>query len=317
MNNHDFFLFIKNEISKKNAVMLCCVLHSKNSSPGKAGFKMAVGTENTYGSIGGGTMEFNIVNECKRYLSSGTKVHFIKELKHYPVKDKSSGLICAGSQTISITLLNQSHFEIINSIIESFESSIPKLLCINNDGLMVCEKDSREINFEFAFYNENYWHYREMIGISETIYVVGGGHVGLALSKIMKLLDFKVILIDDREHVPTLEMNYSADKIININFDMIDTVIEEGKRNYAVILTHSHESDAKVLSRLINKRLAYIGLMGSDAKIKTTFLNLIENGVSEEQLKRVNAPVGLFKCSKPIEIAVSIAAEIIKIKSET
>ncbi|GAI07864.1 unnamed protein product, partial [marine sediment metagenome] len=59
----------------------------------------------------------------------------------------------------------------------------------------------------------------------------------------------------------------------------------------------------------------YIGMMGSKAKIETIFSHLLDKGVPEKLLKEVHTPIGLeIQAKTPEEIAVSILAEIIKVR---
>ena len=76
-------------------------------------------------------------------------------------------------------------------------------------------------------------------------------------------------------------------------------------------MTHSHFTDQQVLVGLFNKQLAYLGVLGSKRKIKVMQKNLIED-ISVERWQSIHAPMGLAIHSQtPMEIAISIAAELI------
>ena len=82
-------------------------------------------------------------------------------------------------------------------------------------------------------------------------------------------------------------------------------------------MTQGHRHDADVLRRLIDHDLKYLGMMGSATKIWSVFAKLESEGVDRCKLDRVHAPIGIAIGSHtPEEIAVSIAAEIIKIRNE-
>jgi xanthine dehydrogenase accessory factor len=71
------------------------------------------------------------------------------------------------------------------------------------------------------------------------------------------------------------------------------------------------------LKKLISQPYTYLGLIGSDKKIETLFDELIQEGMSKDQLNKIFAPVGINIFSKTSqEIAVSIAAEIIREKNK-
>jgi xanthine dehydrogenase accessory factor len=77
-----------------------------------------------------------------------------------------------------------------------------------------------------------------------------------------------------------------------------------------------HAGDKDTLKSVINKNVKYIGMMGSKRKIKSIFDALTEEGVDKELLKKVHTPIGIeIEAETPEEIAISIAAEIIKVKN--
>jgi xanthine dehydrogenase accessory factor len=92
--------------------------------------------------------------------------------------------------------------------------------------------------------------------------------------------------------------------------------VPEGFNVYAVIVTFSHKSDQMVLKQLLGKKIKYLGMMGSEMKVKTIFGKLREEGILQEQLDRVFAPIGLnIHSESPEEVAISIAAQIISVKN--
>ena len=108
--------------------------------------------------------------------------------------------------------------------------------------------------------------------------------------------------------------NLDIKKIINYN--NIDENIKEGKNIFVVIMTFSHAFDKLILGKLANKNFAYLGLMGSTKKIEGINKKLIDEGISSDKLNKVYSPIGIKISSKtPAEIAISIAAEIIKVKN--
>jgi xanthine dehydrogenase accessory factor len=90
--------------------------------------------------------------------------------------------------------------------------------------------------------------------------------------------------------------------------------IEFRENDYAVIITRGHEHDEAVLREVLSKERmpGYIGMIGSREKIATTFSHLKQQGVSEQLLASVKAPIGLdIGARTPAEIAISIMAEIV------
>ena len=148
------------------------------------------------------------------------------------------------------------------------------------------------------------------------MHIIGGGHCSLALSKQMRLLDdFKIHLLDDRNDLNTFIENDFAHVKLTVDYARISDFVPEGNTHYVVIMTVGYRTDDVVLRGLLTKNFKYIGLLGSQAKVDTMFQNLRNEGVGETVLKKIHAPIGLsLKSQTPEEIAVSIAAEIIKVR---
>ncbi len=316
MKEFELWKFIASELQSGKKISLMIVAASNKSSPGRAGFKMAV-TEDTkcYGTIGGGIMERNLIKKVPDLITENKKI-VIKKLHHNPNSSfETSGLICGGNQTIIIINLAKSDLAIVEKIIDGFNKGKKAVLCITPLGLKYISEvnDKRLINFNYK--TENDWEYRENYGMPDTIYIIGGGHVGLAVARVMSTLNFRIFTFDPRKDVFTVKQNIYSNKIFNIPYEEIGKFIEEGSRSYVVIVTSERSTDLIALKSIIKKDVEYIGLMGSKAKIKTIFDNLTQEGFDPKLFDKIHAPIGIeIYAETSEEIAVSIAAEIIKTK---
>jgi len=150
----------------------------------------------------------------------------------------------------------------------------------------------------------------------ERLIVFGGGHVGRELVRLAGGLPFRITVVDDRrdilnEYPPPVEA-VLTDPDYNNNIPPVD------KNCYLVIVTRGHKGDQSVLARVIKEECAYIGMIGSKAKVARVFSSLREAGIDRELLGKVHAPIGLdIGAEGPYEIAISIVAEIIAIRVKT
>jgi xanthine dehydrogenase accessory factor len=86
-------------------------------------------------------------------------------------------------------------------------------------------------------------------------------------------------------------------------------------QTYIVLLSRGFSRDKAILSQLIQKDFKYIGMIGSQRKIRTMEEELEKQGVPREALAKLQTPIGLdIGAETPEEIAISIAAEIIAAK---
>jgi xanthine dehydrogenase accessory factor len=157
----------------------------------------------------------------------------------------------------------------------------------------------------------------EPISSEPTVYIFGAGHISQQLSPLAKRVQFKVVVIDDREMFANRERFPEADEVVVSEFAKCFDGLDIDPSSYIVIVTRGHLYDGSVLEQAVKTNARYIGMIGSKKKIRTLYQNLIEKGVLKETLDRVHAPIGIDISSEtPEEIAVSIVAELIKVRGE-
>ncbi|MFN7146266.1 MAG: XdhC family protein, partial [Myxococcota bacterium] len=94
----------------------------------------------------------------------------------------------------------------------------------------------------------------------------------------------------------------------------VETLRTDG-RTYVLLVTHDHALDQDLLETLLPRTWAWLGLIGSRAKVAKFFLRLRAAGLDEALFAKVSTPVGLdLGAETPEEIAVSIAAELVRVR---
>lgn len=318
MHELDLWEFVFTKLSHKKSVVLLVVASIKNSSPGKPGFKLVVSSDGEInGTVGGGPMEYSLVEEAKNYLNKKQNICTSRTLHHKRSGlGEKSGLICGGTQTTIMISLDEKKLLVVKRIINSIQKQRTAKIIIDKKGLRISSNKTPARKIEFTLIAENNFNYVETIGNSNRLLIFGGGHIGLALSKIMKELDFHISAFDSRDNISTIKKNIFADKIVITPFEKIEKKISGGENDYAVVVTTQCHSDYIVLKSILNKKFKYIGLMGSRTKTKNIFHQLKLDGIPPEQLKTIHSPIGLnINAKTPEEIAISIAAELIAIKN--
>jgi len=149
----------------------------------------------------------------------------------------------------------------------------------------------------------------------EEVLIFGAGHIAVCVSKLAKMVGFKVTVIDSRKEFASQDKFPEADKIIIESIDKALQHIKITPSTYIIIVTRGHLQDQEVLASVIESDAAYIGMVGSRKKNATVFQHLEEQGISAQELKKVHAPIGMdIGAQTPEEIAVSIMAEIIQVR---
>lgn len=306
---------IKKELEGGHRVVLLYVLHSEGSSPGRQGFKMMVsGSGLLHGSIGGGFMEHKLVEMCKNDLLRRSFSPFIKRQIHQTdIPKDRSGMICSGEQTIAFYPLSENDIPIVSTILESSEGIIE----LNTEGIIYFAEEKSSERFELNISDTEKWTLKEHLGYKPPMHIVGGGHVGLALSKFAYELGFQITIYDDRDGLNTMELNRFAETIRVSGYDRISEYITDDPKAYVVLMSFGYRTDKTVLKQILKHDFKYLGMMGSKEKVRTLFKELSEEGVDREKLKNIHSPIGLNIHSRtPEEIAISILAEITMIRNK-
>ncbi len=318
--------FAAERLKKNESVMLLVVAESVGSSPGRQGFKMAVAEDDLRGSIGGGVMEVRLVElaKVKSEKAKGKSKSKIQNPKskiveqvHQKNSPNTSGMICSGEQTVIFYQLNFGDLPTIRKIIRVLKSHKTAILQLTSNNFQVLENQSDDFDFRFERQSKNDFLFQEKLGFKNKLFIVGGGHCALALSEIISRMDFYISLFDDRSDLNTLAKNkFVHAKTIVENYEKIGDFIPSDAKHFVVVMTLGYQSDEIVIRNLLNKNFKYFGVLGSHAKMATLLRNLKKEGFPKEKLDKIYTPIGLqINSQTPEEIAVSIAAEIIRVKN--
>ena len=289
--------FITNALNSAQAVMLLIVVDSQGSTPAKIGAKLAITQTQTFGTIGGGAIEHSLIKQARQQLTQANFHHQITQHHHQAKHENASGMICGGSQTVLMYACNSEELALYQQLC----TSNPITLNITPTGIRLTS------TFTKARFETQTWLYQETLNQKKHAYIIGGGHVSLALSRILKTLDYHITVIEQRANIETFINNHYADNKLNHSYQQLNSLILEN--SYVFIMTHSHKTDALALARLHDKPLAYLGLLGSKQKIAE-----LTKGYKDCTL---HAPMGLnIHSHTSEEIAVSIAAELIQLNNE-
>lgn len=299
----DFYKKAQQVLQEEQRFILMVVIANEGSSPGRKGFKMLVTNNQLFGTIGGGIMEHKLVEYAQSLLTKSSFEPFIKHQIH----DKSaptdqSGMICSGRQTIAFYDITIDYLPTIDTIITQDNVTIS----YSNVGINAKIEKSETLA----------WYFEEKNSLVQKVYIIGGGHVGLALSEVLSRMDFEIHILDHRENLNTMMMNTFAHSKQTVAFEEIENYIPEGDSVYVVIMSFGYRTDDVIIRRLLNKNFRYIGMLGSKDKIATLFQNMIADGYDKDQISKVYAPIGIdIKSETTQEIAISVAAQLISVKN--
>lgn len=169
----------------------------------------------------------------------------------------------------------------------------------------------------------------EPIRAKETVHLFGAGHVAREVAVLAHRVDFRVEVHDDRPDFANPERFPLADAVhvpenmgqaLGQTLGQTQGLALDGRRidehSYVVIVTRGHTHDMDVLARALGTQAAYIGMIGSRRKRDAIYAALRGQGFSQDDLSGVHCPIGLdINAQTPAEIALSIVAELVKIRA--
>lgn len=306
------------ELERNRPAVLVSIVESQGSTPRSAGAVMLVGEPGLLaGTIGGGILEAKSIERAGGLLGSSCGC-----MERYALNNEqagSLGMICGGSAQMLFTPLK--HAQTLRSALEIAKMRESGWLCLPLDGTEPLTVQAAEFppRPEIVMY-EGKQVLALRLAEAGRIFLFGGGHVSLELSRLLTQLDRRHLVIDDRVEFCSPERFPNAEHIFTAPFCRLNTVLYgdllPNEQDAVCIMTRGHLGDAEAVRFALNTGAGYIGLMGSRSKRAKVFAQLEAEGFSEVP-QRVHSPIGLaIGAQTPAEIAVSIAAQLIEWKQK-
>ena len=332
-------------------VVLARIIRQVGSSPRAIGTKCIVLEDGSIkGTIGGGLLEHQVMERAKESFKEekSSIIHF--ELTGDELA--KSDMLCGGIVDVYLepvfpgNTVSGEIFKRISDITNEGRKGV--LLTLVSDGIIPEDEKSRilieedgstigeiEIVSEegkkrFAKFLEvktpklteiekgKEQVFVEAIMPYDILYLFGAGHVSTFVASLAAMVGFRVIVIDDRKEFANKERFKEADEIIVLPFSDVFEKISISSSSYIAIMTRGHIHDLNVLREALKRPGGYIGMIGSRRKKEKIYQALMEEGVSDEMLKKVHSPIGVdIDAETPEEIAVSIVAELIQVRASS
>ncbi len=186
---------------------------------------------------------------------------------------------------------------------------------------MIC---GGEVEVSFRYLGEKDEAWPEVIREMEAsvrpgfVYIFGGGHVAQQLVPILTRCDFSCVVVEDRSDFadPAL-FEYKAKTVVLPMEELEQFAKTITEQDFVCVMTRGHQNDYEVQRAMLHSPARYIGVIGSRKKTAAVRERLKNDGFTDEDLDRITAPIGIpIGSETPAEIAVSVAAQLIKECSE-
>ncbi len=329
---------IEKWIDTGETIALATVIGTWGSAPRKIGSKMAFTLSGKIiGSVSGGCVENAVIEAGYQVLKDNHP-----QLLHFGVADETAwgvGLACGGSIDVFVNVLNPEFFEQLKSIYKHEKSAVQITVVHSADEMLgkevlisenknpigslgngwdatvltlAQETFTQGISRRLSL-NEEVEIFIEAIQPSLTLVIVGGVQIAISLVNFAKALGYQTILIDPRTAWANESRFPNVDTLIPEWIDEAFEKININSSTAIAVLTHDPKIDDPAVKIALNSSAFYVGALGSkktNAKRKERLLN---DGVSEEQLAHLHAPIGLdIGAQNPEEIALAIMSQIVQ-----
>ena len=288
---------VVSEAAAGRPAALCAIVAARGSTPQPVGTMVCVDhAAHVVGTLGGGCVEAEVRHLAHRCLSGGNARLVTFTLDHDFGYD--DGMLCGGQMDVAIAVYSQAaETTVIEDALRTMDSG-----CSAEIPLRVTA-DARSLLF------------RIRVAPAPKLIIVGGGHIGRLLAQMMPTLDFRVTVLDDRSEFAN-EGRFPPP--IATVVGAIGTTLQRwliDSNTYVVIVTRGHKHDEAALRSVIRSPARYLGMIGSRRKVRIIFDDLRHEGVPEELLARVHAPIGMnIGAVSAGEIALSIASQLVSVR---
>jgi xanthine dehydrogenase accessory factor len=175
----------------------------------------------------------------------------------------------------------------------------------------------RAVSFEVALEGGGVSVFVEPHHPPDELVIVGAGHIARPLCRIGAMVGFRVIVLDDRPGFATRERFPEAERLVKADFADPFRDVPLGRGTHLVLVTRGHKYDYEALRDVLLRglHLGYIGMVGSQRRVRAALEQLAREGIRRELLEQVYAPIGLdIGAETPEEIAVSIIGELVRLR---
>lgn len=326
-------------VAENKAFSSATVINTWGSAPRPIGTMMFIGPDlEMLGSVSGGCVEGVVLKESE----ATSQTDQIKNLK-FGVSDNdawSVGLTCGGTieiflekfvafdapevwQALRQNLLNNKSCVLVSKL--SGEKAQHFLVYPQGETIghapaelvTIAQKAYQERKSQLVELGEEKWFLR-VFPKKHQLFIIGAAHAAAELVYLAKYFDFETIVIDPRgtfaqnTHFPTppdqMYEDYPAEILPEYELD---------EYTFAVVMAHDPKIDDQALHLLLRSKVAYIGALSSKGSNEKRRDRLLAAGFTEEEFKRIHAPVGIHIKSKTAkEIALSILAQMILVKNQ-
>lgn len=331
-------------INNDQKVVMVTVIQVKGSTPREVGAKVLITSNQLFGTIGGGNLEYQAEKIAHEILSNvsersitqrfslaaglgmccggtiellfepitTTDIQWLELWSQNSTENKSTILVTdikSSEKQKAIILIAESENQESNDVsineIQSVINSIDKNK-LNNNSILIKTNSGRVLFLEYQNQTNN------------NLILFGAGHVGQAIVKLMQDFDWKITWVDSRDNCLDSKIMAQLPHQVSLKITEfpVEEVIKAPPNSFYLVMTHDHSLDLKLSEQILAREDArYFGLIGSKTKRKRFEHRLKAKGLSVNTLNKMICPIGIngINSKHAAAIALSSAAQLIQL----
>ena len=307
---------VKAWLEEGDPVAVATVISTWGSAPRPAGSRMAISQSGKIaGSVSGGCLEGEVFEQAQAILKGKPA-----NLVHYGVSDDLAwtvGLSCGGEVDVLIEPLAQVHRDLMAAleaerpvVLKTDVGPAPgarQLLTAADPAMTNLLDRDTPLRQEGVFL--------EPFPRPPELFIFGGSHVAIPLTRLASALGFRVTVVDARSKFADRERFPEARRVIHAWPDDVLKELPMDGSTYVVILTHDPKFDDPTITAALRGRPRYIGAIGSKKTHRERVARLTAAGVSASEIERVHAPIGLdLGAQTAEETALAILSQMVAVR---
>ncbi len=339
---HPWLADLRRSLARCQPAVLVTVASADGSTPRDAGAKMVVTADGTSQTIGGGHLEWRAIDIARDMLRMSTGANdqqagalppFARRRLEKLSLGPSLGQCCGGAVTLAFERITETDRPWLDQLAQRLADGMTSVrqvsfglngrvgndVGISTDASAVPAAAAAAcVLWDGAGFDDNAATLTETLSAPPLqVVVLGAGHVGSALVRILQTLPCRVLWADERTEYPGTD---AATQMPGIDVALVDTpetVIDQAPAGACfVVMTHSHALDQQLCERILRRGdYRYFGLIGSETKRVLFERRLAARGIDAAQLATMVCPIGVpgIADKAPEVIAVAVAAELLQV----
>lgn len=284
----------------RGPIVRIVVAGTKGSVPREVGASMLVTCDDVAGTIGGGALEFDAINQARNVTED--------KVEALPL-GPALGQCCGGSVTVLTELWDMKRLNgITDTVVARALPNGPAEMPLNVRRLLTGARGEGKLPDPAIV---DGWMIEPVSRPTRQIWAWGAGHVGRALVRTLQPLPNVQIMWADsaRDRFPD-DTGGIAPLIAENPADLVPLAADHAEH---FVLTYSHALDLEICHRILGRSFGALGLIGSRTKHARFQSRLKALGHLPTQIARIQCPIGDPNLGKhPQAIAIGVAADVIK-----